>query len=143
MYFKGSLMLHTLRTLINDDKIWFEILMDIANNFRYKIIDGQDIINYINNKVNKDFSYFFNQYLNYNDIPEFEYAFQKEGRNITLICKWNTAANFNMPLLINLGKEEDIWIYPTNDITEIDLGSFDKPSFHIRDDLFYIDVKKK
>ena len=142
MYFKGSLMLHTLRTLINDDKIWFEILMDIANNFRHKIIDGQDIINYINNKVNNDFSYFFNQYLNYNDIPEFEYSFQKEGRNTTLICKWNTAANFNMPLLINLGKEEDVWIYPTNDIAEIDLGSFDKHLFNIRTDLFYIDVKK-
>ena len=26
MYNKGSLMLHTLRSIISDDKIWFEII---------------------------------------------------------------------------------------------------------------------
>jgi hypothetical protein len=47
-----------------------------------------------------------------------------------------------MPLLINTG-EKDFWIYPDNNIKEIDLGWFDVSSFKIRTDLFYIDVKKQ
>lgn len=142
MYYKGSLMLHTLRTLINNDNFWFEIIIGIHNSFRHQNIDGNDVISYINKKTNKDFSVFFNQYLNYSTIPEFEYSLEKEGRNITLICRWNAINNFDMPLLVNTGAD-DFWIYPSTEFTEIDLGSFDRSVFQIRQDLFYIDIKKK
>ena len=141
MYFKGSLLLHTLRSLINDDKLWFEIIFGISTDFKYKNIDGQDIITYINKKTNKDFSNFFNQYLKNKEIPQFEYSLEKNGINTTLVCKWNAIDNFNMPLLINTG-EDDFWIYPKNEVQEIDLGSFDRSAFKIRNDLFYIDIKK-
>ena len=142
MYSKGSLMLHTLRSLIEDDKLWFEIIKGIANDFKHQTIDGQDIIDYINNKSGKDFTDFFNQYLKQKEIPELEYSLQKEGRNTTLVCKWNAIDNFDMPVLINTGKD-DFWIYPTNELKEIDLGSFDRGAFQIRTDLFYIAIKKQ
>ena len=142
MYFKGSLLLHTLRSLINDDKLWFEIIFGISTDFKYKNIDGQDIITYINKKTNKDFSNFFNQYLKNKEIPQFEYSLEKNGINTTLVCKWNAIDNFNMPLLINTG-EDDFWIYPKNEVQEIDLGSFDRSAFKIRNDLFFIDIKKR
>jgi aminopeptidase N len=142
MYFKGSLMLHTLRTLVKDDKLWFEIIMGISNDFKYQTIDSQQIIDYINNTTNKDFSNIFNQYLKNANVPEFEYNLEKEGRNTTLVCKWNAIDNFDMPLLINTGKD-DFWIYPTNDVKEIDLGSFNRNAFQVRTDLFYIDIKKQ
>jgi aminopeptidase N len=135
-------MLHTLRTLVKDDKLWFEIIMGISNDFKYQTIDSQQIIDYINNITNKDFSDFFNQYLKNANIPEFEYNLEKEGRNTTLVCKWNAIDNFDMPLLINTGKD-DFWIYPTNDVKEIDLGSFNRNAFQVRTDLFYIDIKKQ
>ena len=135
-------MLHTLRSIISDDELWFEIIMGISLDFKYRNIDGQDIIDYINKKTRKDFSYFFKQYLENTNIPEFVYSLQKEGRNTTLIFKWNAIDNFNMPLLVNIGKD-DFWIYPNNQFQEIDLGSFDRASFKIRTDLFYIDVKKQ
>ena len=142
MYFKGSLMLHTLRTLIDDDRLWFEIIMGISSCFRYQIVDGDDIIDYINKKTNKDFSIFFNQYLSHQNIPEFEYSLEKEGRNNTLICRWNAIDNFDMPLLINTGKE-DFWIFPADEFKEIDLGSFDSHDFQIRSDLLYVNIKKR
>ena len=142
MYFKGSLMLHTLRTLIGNDQLWFEIIMGISTNFQYQVIDTQDIIDYINKRTNKDFSYLFNQFLKNKDIPEFEYNLEKEGRNTTLVCKWNAIDNFEMPLLINTGKD-DFWIYPTNEFKEINLGHFDRSAFQIRSDLFLIDIKKQ
>ncbi len=142
MYFKGSLMLHTLRSVIQDDQLWLKIILGISNDFKYKIVDSQDIINYINKQTNKDFSVFFNQYLINQNIPKFEYSLEKDGRNTTLVFKWDAIDNFDMPLLINKGNK-DFWIYPTDEIKEIDLGSFDLESFKIRTDLFYIDVKKQ
>ena len=58
------------------------------------------------------------------------------------MCKWNAIDNFDMPVLINTGKD-DFWIYPTNELKEIDLGSFDRGAFQIRTDLFYIAIKKQ
>jgi aminopeptidase N len=142
MYFKGSLMLHTLRSLIEDDKIWFEIIKGIAAKFRYQTIDGQDIISYINERSGKDFADFFNQYLKNKDIPEFQYRLQQEGRNITLLYRWEGITNFDMPVLINTGGK-DFWVYPNEQWKEMNLGSFDKPEFRVRDDLFLIDVKKQ
>jgi aminopeptidase N len=142
MYFKGSLMLHTLRNLIADDVLWFEIIKGIANDFKYQTIDGQVIINYINEKSGKDFTDFFNQYLKNKEIPEFQYKLQKEGRNITLLYRWEAIISFDMPILINTGRK-DFWVYPNEQWKEMDLGSFDKHEFRIRDDLFFIDVKKQ
>ncbi len=141
MYYKASLMLHTLRTVIDDDSLWFKIIYEIANNFKYQTIDGDEIINYVEQKSGKELSSFFNQYLKQNKIPVFEYSLQKNGRGTTLIFKWDAVENFNMPLLINTGKE-DFWIYPSDDSKELDLGFFDRNTFHIRTDLMYIEVKK-
>ena len=142
MYFKGSLMLHTLRSLIEDDALWFEIIKGIANEFKHQTIDGQAIISYINEKSGKDFTDFFNQYLNNKEIPEFQYKFQKEGRNTTLLYRWEATHNFDMPILINTGSK-DFWIYPNMEWKEQDLGSFDKYDFKVRNDLFFIDIKKQ
>ena len=142
MYNKGSLMLHTLRSLIDDDEMWFEIIKGIANDFKYKIVDGQQIINYIIEKSEIDLTYFFNQYLKNKETPEFQYNLQKEGRNYTLVYKWNAIPEFDMPILINTGLK-DFWIYPNFEWQELDLGSFDNHDFKVRDDLFFIDIKKQ
>ena len=142
MYNKGSLMLHTLRNLVDDDELWFELIKGIANNFRYKTVDGQEIINYINEKSGKDFTVFFSQYLNNKEIPEFQYNLQKEGRNYTLVYRWEAISEFDMPILINTGIK-DFWIYPNSEWKELALGSFDNHDFKVRDDLFFIDIKKQ
>ena len=142
MYNKGSLMLHTLRSLIDNDVLWFEMIKGIANDFKYNTVDGQQIINYINEKSEKELTYFFNQYLKNKEIPEFQYNLQKEGRNYTLIYRWNAIPEFDMPILINTGLK-DFWIYPNFEWKELDLGSFDNHDFKLRDDLFFIDIKKQ
>ena len=141
MYFKGSLMLHTLRSLIEDDKLWFEIIKGISNDFKYQTIDGQDIIDYINVKSGKDFSNFFSQYLNNARLPEFQYQLIKEGRNTTIKYRWEAIDMFDMPLLVNSGNE-DFWIYPNNSWKEMSLGKIDSREFSVKEELFLLDIKK-
>ena len=47
----------------------------------------------------------------------------------------------DMPVLINTGSH-DFWIYPNSIWQELDIGAFDKYNFEVRDDLFFINVKK-
>ena len=141
MYQKGSLMLHTLRNLLDNDELWFSLIKGISNDFKYKIVDGVDIINYITNKCNLNLDSFFDQYLHTSKIPVLEYKIQKEGREYVLLCRWDAINNFDMKLLVNNGKE-DIWIFPESEWKEFTLGNFDIKNFSIRDDLFYIDTKK-
>ena len=141
MYQKGSLMLHTLRNLINDDELWFSILKGISIDFKYKVLDGKDIIEYINRKVDFNLSLFFNQYLFNSKIPILEYKIQKEGREYVLLYRWNAIKDFDMKFLINDG-EKNIWISPNSEWKEYTIGNVDIKNFSIRDDLFYVDTKK-
>ncbi len=141
MYQKGSLMLHTLRSLIDNDSLWFSIIKGISEEFKYKIVDGIEIINYINEKVDLDLYYFFKQYLNNADIPIFEYKIQKNGRGSTLLYRWNAINDFNMNIKVNIG-QKDLWLSPDSEWKEYVLGNNDIKSFNVRDDLFYVNVKK-
>jgi aminopeptidase N len=141
MYQKSSLMLHTLRTLIEDDKLWFKMIKGIAKEFQYQTIDGQYILDYINKKSGKDFSVFFNQYLKNKDLPEFQYKLVKQGRDVTLMYRWEAIVNFDMPILVNTGKN-NFWIYPDSDWKEQSLGKMDIDDFMVVEELFLIKVKK-
>ncbi len=142
MYFKGSLMLHTLRNVINDDNLWFDILKDISIKYKHQTIDGQQVIDYIDSRTKIDLKYFFKQYLENKNIPILEYRIQKKGRNFTLIYRWDCIEKFEMPILINNGKK-NIWINPNSSWQEYDLGNIDIEEFAFREDLFFFKVKKQ
>ena len=141
MYQKGSLMLHTLRSLIDNDSLWFLIIKGISEEFKYQIVDGAEIIDYINEKVDLDLYYFFQQYLYKSEIPIFEYKTQKKGRGHTLLYRWNAIDDFNMNIKVNVGAK-DILLLPESEWKEYCLGNVDIKSFKVRDDLFYVNVKK-
>jgi len=141
MYQKASLMLHTLRSVIDNDSLWFSLIKGISYEFKHKTIDGIDVITYINSVIQRDFSTFFNQYLNTKEIPVLEYKIQKNGREHTLIYRWDAISGFNMNILVNDGIK-DIWITPEDTWQELSLGFCDIKAFNIRQDLFFIDVKK-
>ena len=141
MYSKGSLMLHTLRNVINKDSSWFKLIKDISIDFKDKNIDGVEIIKYINDRTELDLTKFFKQYLYHRQIPTLEYKLQKHGAHYTLLYKWKAIDGFNMPVKINYGTKDKI-LSPTSIWQELDLGFFDIETFNVRDDLFFIRVNK-
>ena len=141
MYQKGSEMLHTLRTLIENDELWFELIKEISEKFQYETLDAQEIMNYIMERTSYDLTDFFNQYLHNEKLPEFQYKLVKEGRNTTLVYRWEAIEKFDMPLLVNSGNK-DFWIYPDLEWKEMSLGKIDRTEFKVRKDLFLIDIKK-
>ena len=69
MYDKGQLVLNTLRSVLDDDKLWFSILRGIQQTFKYRNVSADELIAYVNKKSGKNFSYFFEQYYRCANIP--------------------------------------------------------------------------
>lgn len=95
MYYKGALMLNTIRHIINNDVIWWNLLKEYSLTFKHKIIETQDVILFFNNKSGIDLTQIINQYLNYKDLPVLEHRIE----NKKLQVRWKTDVTmFKMPI---------------------------------------------
>ena len=103
MYSKGMLLLNTLRHVINDDVMWFDLIKSIADDrFKHTTTSADELIGYINEKTGGDYSKFFEQYIKYPDIPVLEYKLEKyKGKKYTLSLRWDVdVKDFEMPVSI-------------------------------------------
>ncbi|MCX7744138.1 MAG: M1 family metallopeptidase [Flavobacteriales bacterium] len=101
MYYKGALMLHTLRWLVNDDELWWNCLRSIQKDFRFKTTDTQELVAYINSKLNKDYTWLFEQYLKKSNPPVLDIRFKKKGKGTLVACKWDMVVpNFQLPVTL-------------------------------------------
>ena len=125
-------MLHTIRTAINDDEKFRQILRGLGKDFYHQTVTTKQIEDYISQKSGIDFSTVFNQYLRTTQIPLLEYS--QNGK--TLKFHWtNTVDGFNLPIRI----DEKTTIKPTNDWQTIKLK--DKKDVVFNDNYFVEFVK--
>ena len=142
IYHEGQLMLHTLRNAINNDALWFDILKGIQREFKHKTVKTKDIVSYINNKTNTDYTSFFNEYLKYTDLPKLQLEVYKCKGKLALKYKWNTnETHFEIPVKLFLNKKESEFIYPTTIWKEMELPqNIDLSNVNIDINKFYVDV---
>lgn len=114
MYAKGALMLHTLRNVVNDDEKWFALLKGISTDFKFKNTNTKELIAYISQKLGKDYSYFFKQYLYYPQLPVLEYRLIPKGKDKTsLEYRWQAdVPDFALPVQVQTQDGKLVWIYP-------------------------------
>ncbi len=132
MYFKGSLMLHTLRHLINDDILWKQILEKISTTFYHQTVSGKELIDFINNNTTIDVIPFFKQYLNTTQIPQL--LLKQQGDEV--LYKWiNVIDGFNYAIEISVNNLKT-WITPKiNEWTSLQGSIKDiniNPNFYIQ-----------
>ena len=141
MYAKGSAVMHTVRSLVENDSLWFDLIKTMTNHFKYQTIDGRDVLNYINQKSGKNFDNIFQQYLYNSKLPVFEYCFTGFGRNKKLNYRWKAIESFNMPIKVRLDGNFYKWVYPTSEWQQIRMKGSSR-NFKIAQHLFLIDSKK-
>lgn len=101
MYYKGAWMLHTLRNAVNDDKLWWQTLRSFAIDFRIKNTNTNEVIAYLSQKLGKDYSWLFDEYLRHAKPPTLEYRLKKKGTTTELTARWATAnAAFALPITV-------------------------------------------
>ncbi len=103
MYYKGSLLLNTLRHVVNNDTKWWAILLKYSETYKKQIIDTPTVIAFFNAETGRNLTPIFNQYLNYKSIPQLEI----KGYKNRFQYRWKTEEpNFEMPVDIMIGDKK-------------------------------------
>lgn len=96
MYYKGSNMLHTIRTLLGNDSLFREMLVKMNEIYRHKTVTTKQIENFMIEELKMDLQPIFDQYLRTKNPPTLQVK-EKKGK---MKFRWkNTIENFNMSIL--------------------------------------------
>lgn len=138
MYYKGSNIINTLRSLVEDDDLWWKTLRGFHETFKYQTITTDDVVEYLSDAFAKDLSAFFEQYLQHTQIPKL--IFKKDEKKNTLRYKWvSDVKEFDMPVEIRIDHEPQ-WIFPKSNKWQ-NLQVKEQQVFSIDPKKFYIDVE--
>jgi aminopeptidase N len=139
MYYKGALLLNTLKNILKNDDRWWEILLKYSETYRHKIIDTETVIAFFSSEFKMDLTSIFNQYLRYKDIPEL--VLQKS--NDTLEYFWKTnEPNFKMPVDVRIGKDI-IRLHATTEVQKSDFVIKNLNEVVVQRKKFFIKVNLK
>jgi aminopeptidase N len=156
MYPKGSLIIHTIRSIINNDKLFFEIIKGIQSKYKYKTVDSREIEKYISEKSGINFSDFFDLYLKNPNIPKLSVQLEEGDFNdLKVTYRWTLGGVsafkedeyvalqpfFKMPVKITVNKDVMDYINPTTEWQTIILSDMKERFFEVATDLFYIDTE--
>jgi aminopeptidase N len=138
-YFKGAMMLNTLRSILDDDPRWFSLIHAFYQHFKYQNIMTEDVVAWWNQQTGLPLTPFFNQYLRRTTIPCLELSF--DAATHTVLYKWQAdEAGFTMPVKVG---DPAHWqtIHPTLEwqVLKTPLSADD---FKVATDLFYVNVSK-
>jgi len=138
MYYKGGNMLQTIRHVINDDAKWRNILRGLNKTFYHQTVTTQQVEDYISKNSGVDLTRIFDQYLRNTTIPELEYYYSADKKQV--FYRWDSCVSgFNMPLVL-MYEGKSLRIYPTQKWKQLsDVSLFD-PSWI--DKNYYIRLKQ-
>ena len=137
MYYKGALLLNTLRHIVNDDAKWWSVLLNYSETYKKQIIDTDTVIAFFNQAIEKNLTPVFKQYLNHTALPVLEIKPYKKSFQY----RWKTdEINFEIPVDVVIGTKlvrlngTNQWTKSNEKITKLD-------AIQVLTDRFYIKVK--
>jgi len=140
-YFKGALMLNTLRSVIDDDKKWFADIHDFYQEFKYRNIMTEDVESWWNKRTGMNLTPFFDEYLRHAALPVLELKFDAAKKIVAYRWKADESA-FSMPIEIGDAAHWTLVKPVTSDWKTMPWrGS--KEDFAVAADLYYVNVVKE
>ncbi|MGV0923168.1 M1 family metallopeptidase [Empedobacter tilapiae] len=134
MYYKGANMIHTLRTWMNNDEKFRQMLRGLNKEFYHQTVTTEQIENYIAKFSGLNLNAFFNQYLRTVKVPTLEL---KQNGNKVEHRYTNVVDGFAMPLRL---KDSDVTINPTTNWQTINNSTITKAIDVTINPNYYIDT---
>jgi aminopeptidase N len=127
MYSKGAALLNMVRTIINDDARWRNILRGLNKSFYHRTVSYSDVVDYITAQAGYNLKPVFNQYLLHKELPVLELK-TIDG---ALQVRWSAdEPGFNLPVNIDFqGKIKTI--YPGSEFRSINIKGLNKKNLVI------------
>ena len=134
MYYKGANMIHTLRTWMNNDEKFRQMLRGLNKEFYHQTVTTEQIENYIAKFSGLNLNAFFNQYLRTIKVPILEL---KQNGNKVEYRYTNVVDGFAMPLRL---KDSEVTINPTTNWQTINNSTITKAIEVTINPNYYIDT---
>src|SRR5690554_533174 len=138
MYNKGGVLHNMVRTIINDDARWRQILRGLNEEFFHSTVDYEDIVGYISEKSGINFWPVFEQYVKNIGLPTLEVNFQEDGK---VACRWiSEVPGFSMPVSIRAKGGEYQQVEVSNRMGLISVPGLTRDNFEVDTFNYYIGV---
>jgi len=140
-YFKGALVINTLRSVIDDDGKWFADIHDFYQHFKYQNIMTEDVVAWWNERTGMNLTPFFDEYLRHATLPTLLLRFDAEKGEVSY--RWKAdEVRFAMPIEVGDPKHwERVKPVTMEWKTMSWMGT--KDAFQVATDLYYVDVSKE
>jgi aminopeptidase N len=139
-YKKGALFLNTVRSVVNDDTVWFKLLHDYYQHFKYQTIMTTDMASFFNAETGLKLTPIFNQYLRHAAIPTLELRFDDAAHTVSY--RWEAEEpGFAMPIRVGRSSDWQI-VQPTTTEWKVLSTPLKKEDFEVATDLYYVNVRK-
>jgi aminopeptidase N len=140
-YFKGALMLNTLRSVIGDDAKWFADIHDFYQAFKYRNSMTEDVVAWWSARTGMELKPFFDEYLRHATLPVLELRFDA-GKG-TVSYRWKAdEAGFAMPVKVGDPEHWTLVTPVTNEWKTI-RWTGKAEDFKVATDLYYVNVVKE
>ncbi|GAB2963131.1 M1 family metallopeptidase [Hymenobacter coalescens] len=137
MYDKGANLLNMVRTVVNDDQKWRQMLRGLGQQFHHQTVTAEQIIGYLNQQSGRDFTRVFDQYLRHPSLPTLELRFD-DGRPV---ARWiSSVRGFDLPVRVRSKGGEWRFIQPTTTFQPIDVPGLTRDNLEVDTFNYYIGV---
>ena len=137
MYFKGANLLNTIRSIYNNDELWWKTFRDYTEKFKHQTISTRDTEAFFDQATDVDLSPVFDQYLRNSALP----VLQLKEKDDIIYYRWKAdVEDFKMPVDIIIDEEEtrlnatSQWQILNSEEAELD-------EIKVNDLEFYIDME--
>lgn len=138
MYNKGAMLLHTLRSIFDNDARFFAVIKGIQKDFFHQTVTTGQIENSFSRAYGKSLDPIFNQYLRFTAPPKILFKTTETG----IEYKWQAdAKGFNMPLKIVNADKTYTALYPTQEWQKLK-GYTSVENIKVASDLYYVKIGK-
>lgn len=132
IYYKGALMLHTVRRQLGNDQLFFKILKQAQSEFQKQNISTEEWVNYFNTQSNQDFTTLYDIYLNHLLPPTLRYSIDTNNAEIKYKWKEPMPAGLKFKIIYTVDGEKRS-IIPTNQWQSESILSDSKVNFYMPD----------
>ncbi|UOR04875.1 M1 family metallopeptidase [Hymenobacter aerilatus] len=137
MYDKGANMLNMLRTILNDDAKWRQLLRGLGQTFYHQTVTTPQIVSYFNQQMGRDLTPVFDQYLRHATLPVLELRMTENQ----LLARWIAdAPDFTMPVRIRTKGSEYQFITPTTRMQPVALPGATRDNLEVDTFNHYVGV---
>ena len=137
MYAKGSNLLNTIRSIYEDDELWWETLKRYTETFKHQIIDTKTTEAFFDAATDVDLQPVFDQYLRHSSIPQL----QLKEENEYVFYRWEAnAKDFEMPVDVIINGEE-VRLKPNEEWKRFPFTELEPEDVEVLDIEFYVSTK--